>query len=938
MRRYVLPGLLVVLGTAVVVWLLMVREDSQCVQSNSDVAPLKIPLSERFTKALSRIETAALEKDTRPAYSLRIVDVARDSQAAQQGLQIGDLIAKVNGQPVRGTVALNEQRSGKGDTQTIWSPQKGLREIRASGRLGIWYLEHWLPELDYIRSAERSTKWDKMVLVAAQQFQQDPEVALYSIQEAGKVGYRGWLKPALSLCSYSCSGEHEKAAALAGEVRASVPLEAARPVFAALYTSLLLSGRIQEAAALAEEHGSYHLADANWDDEPLNKRLKSLSVADRKLIDAQGKLIKKVTTDHTKALQAWDENAGIILGYLKDHPDFGFNPPANQFSVANFGPFTRSAEFGVTFKMSPVQKRDPKAIYGFTVAFIDSSDGTGVRLLELTALVNGPLKLACHGYPTQELTAGDLVSSGDNRIELCMIGPWFEAWLNGRRVGFGLAPNQKRELTPQIAATGTQCIFREIVYRELAGDDATTQAIVTATTAGSPVVPALPTDPTQQWFYRIFVSDYLKHGKRGAAWDQSAVDALALAARWYNRDATADQSIIFSLCNTALENGCDDPLVLFVYADLFAVVQQANSETARRAYKKAAELLGKRGYHPLLQYAILCECARGENYSGIEPVKERAQARTRAAFALLPEILKDKEAPAWMVQRTIMFRIPYSWLEGTTRKKEFDRLYAAIEKAAPGSSLALTVKGDFYITYAWDARGCDWARNVTDQGWKLFDERLNIAEAALKSAWQMDQTNSGAMDRLITIAMARHDAEYDADTCFVNAIRADPANYEAYRKRLYALERRWGGIPGAMYAFAVRWFERVASNPAMDADIARILLQAHENLADDERVAGDNNFESATLVTQYWLRPEVWPDVSRVYELILKRAPSNYVKSQYASAAVRCEKWDVANKLLDELGPQVAPGPFGGTVALRQAKTSAKRHVAQLAPVSAPGR
>ena len=51
-----------------------------------------------------------------------------------------------------------------------------------------------------------------------------------------------------------------------------------------------------------------------------------------------------------------------------------------------------------------------------------------------------------------------------------------------------------------------------------------------------------------------------------------------------------------------------------------------------------------------------------------------------------------------------------------------DRLFAVLQNCAPDSSLALTTKGAFYVNYAWDARGGDWAKNVTDKGWKLFNE------------------------------------------------------------------------------------------------------------------------------------------------------------------------------------------------------------------------
>ncbi len=72
-------------------------------------------------------------------------------------------------------------------------------------------------------------------------------------------------------------------------------------------------------------------------------------------------------------------------------------------------------------------------------------------------------------------------------------------------------------------------------------------------------------------------------------------------------------------------------------------------------------------------------------------------------------------------------------------------------------------------------------------------------------------------------------------------------------------------------------------------------FSAHEDLASDKsKTTTDDATERTKLVQAYWQQPQVWPDIDKVFKLILERAPTNLAKSEYAYYAVKCKKWDVA--------------------------------------------
>jgi hypothetical protein len=81
----------------------------------------------------------------------------------------------------------------------------------------------------------------------------------------------------------------------------------------------------------------------------------------------------------------------------------------------------------------------------------------------------------------------------------------------------------------------------------------------------------------------------------------------------------------------------------------------------------------------------------------------------------------------------------------------------------------------------------------------------------------------------------------------------------------------------------------------------------------------------------YWTLPEVWKDIEQAYELALTRSPnSRFLKSYYASWAVKCEQWAAADRLLTELGDGAAPYPFGGLSDLRWARLKARAMTAAI--------
>ena len=88
-------------------------------------------------------------------------------------------------------------------------------------------------------------------------------------------------------------------------------------------------------------------------------------------------------------------------------------------------------------------------------------------------------------------------------------------------------------------------------------------------------------------------------------------------------------------------------------------------------------------------------------------------------------------------------------------KEVYDAVYRAWQKAAPDNTYLLTFTGQFYTTYAWDARGGGWANTVAAKGWQEMTARLGVAADALTAAWEKDHTNATAAAAMITVELGQ---------------------------------------------------------------------------------------------------------------------------------------------------------------------------------------
>ncbi|MFD7897171.1 hypothetical protein [Streptomyces sp. NPDC059743] len=131
-----------------------------------------------------------------------------------------------------------------------------------------------------------------------------------------------------------------------------------------------------------------------------------------------------------------------------------------------------------------------------------------------------------------------------------------------------------------------------------------------------------------------------------------------------------------------------------------------------------------------------------------------------------------------------------------------DWIGRAVEEDKEHRATALLISGARHITWGWEARTSKRAKDVTREQWRVFHERLRIAEeqlfeaAELRPEWVTPWRRLLTSGRGMSLGLAVNETRLDA------ALRRDPLDLETHIDWLSQLQPRWGGEPGEGLAFA----------------------------------------------------------------------------------------------------------------------------------------
>ena len=412
--------------------------------------------------------------------------------------------------------------------------------------------------------------------------------------------------------------------------------------------------------------------------------------------------------------------------------------------------------------------------------------------------------------------------------------------------------------------------------------------------------------PQRAWLKQTLVDAYEKAGQKDGRWDEPVRRVLRLRAEaWEHPLRNWEEE--HEAYEAGRKAGCEDPL--FVYA-----AGRIAGDGFR--HDLVADLMEKSAHHP----AQRCFAALGAaRWLAAQPptAERRRQIERHVAVArqLLPEIAKDVKVPPGILVELCEQLERYYRPTVKDRKAAFDKVLEVFAPAGDCSGL-LTFRGEFYVLYAWDARGDGYANTVTPEGGRLMAQRLAQAEKYLEKAWQLDPDNAGAATAMISVEMGQGQGRERMELWFRRAMQADPDYLHACECKLLYLEPKWHGSAPDMLAFG----RECAQTRNWRGRLPLILVDAHERLAKYQTGKEDD----------YFPRSGVWADIQSVLEPFSKQYPRmKWWRSRYAHFACRCGQWEAANRQFVLLGKDALPNAFGGPERYEQLRQEAARRAAK---------
>jgi hypothetical protein len=406
---------------------------------------------------------------------------------------------------------------------------------------------------------------------------------------------------------------------------------------------------------------------------------------------------------------------------------------------------------------------------------------------------------------------------------------------------------------------------------------------------------------------RTLSGAYNTVGKRDAKWDAAAtkfLDAMAVHFAYSGLDAvyhtvdTLSYDALLALGKTAIDAGCDDPLVLYCYGNILHV--SGRLPKAKPVLEKAAAGLAESRYHP---YRINAALRRA--LTVMSP-------QTDAALMIKYKRLAAEQGLAAVARKADPKDLRYLLEAGDTEFEAAplgDKLAfcKALEKSKDADPwLTNYYYGRYEVTAAWAARGAGWAQNVGEKGWEGFFEHLAKARTYLVKAHALRPDLPEAATQMIAVAMgAGEQLNEQTRDWFDKAVKAQLDYMPAYNSYEWSIYPRWGGSHRQMIQFGIECVQTGRHDTMVPFNLMTVLYKVDADSTHDLSVLTDPEVRNAT-------RALFAGEIKNAKTPEQKRSIASYQIALCWRSAQYREAADLLDKIEDKLDPAQI-GRFGGT-------------------------
>ena len=240
-----------------------------------------------------------------------------------------------------------------------------------------------------------------------------------------------------------------------------------------------------------------------------------------------------------------------------------------------------------------------------------------------------------------------------------------------------------------------------------------------------------------------------------------------------------------------------------------------------------------------------------------------------------------------------------------SREQDWTKIYARIQelkKQFPNKTFVALAEADYWIVYAWDARGNGYASSVTQDGWKLFRERLEKAEKVLLDSKDYASANPIWYDEMLTVQSALDRSGDEKTKTFLEGAKKSETYYPLYFTMLNYMLPKWGGSWATVDSF-VQWSVDNTKDVDGNSLYARLYWSAYQGLRPEERLFKDTRAS--------------WPKMKKGFEDMMARHPqSKWNLNNFAMFACMAGDKKTFRALRKQIGKDVAEDAWQGSETL----------------------
>jgi ankyrin repeat protein len=270
-----------------------------------------------------------------------------------------------------------------------------------------------------------------------------------------------------------------------------------------------------------------------------------------------------------------------------------------------------------------------------------------------------------------------------------------------------------------------------------------------------------------------------------------------------------------------IKNGCNDPLVRLWYGQMLYRLKQYK---AAEPYLMGVYAWDKNKYpdiHAFYAFKALASIAeRRDELRSDEAAKHMSNALIAFCFAVKEKEFVEGESP-------LAFRL----LDDTesSYQDKFDFVLNCLQQQTDIDAWLLNMfKGLREIELAWKARGTGWAKDVSEEKWKVFAEHLTKAKSFIMKAWLAHPERPEAAVAMMRITRFGHgNVGETVRTWFDRAVQLQMDYPDAYYEMILELLPRWGGSHEEMLDFG----HECLATKRFDTDVPLFYLYVMRKIA-----------------------------------------------------------------------------------------------------------